>query len=79
MEGIFNMTAHGNSIRAILEGGPGSIPATSRVQMVSPFNDKIKVPHYNGYEHFERTSEPDGSNLFQEIVFRWTMRTKAAE
>lgn len=65
------------TVRAILDGGPESIPQASRVQLVNSHEEKIKLPHYGGYEHFERT------DLFgedaTEIIFRWTMRTKIAE
>ena len=71
--------AETGEIHAILEGGPVSIPGTSRSRLVSPLDEKIKVPHEGGYEHFERTSEitPDGHQ--QPVVYRWTMRTAIAE
>ena len=79
MEGITTATADQNSVRAILEGGPAGIPEPSRVQMVSPLNEKIKIPHCGGYEHFERIGEPGDGDLAREVVFRWAMRTKVAE
>lgn len=45
-------------VQAILEGGPATIPHASRVRAVSPLDEKVKLPHYGGYEHFERTGRP---------------------
>jgi hypothetical protein len=67
------------SVRAILEGGPDSIPAASRIQEVSPLDEKIKFPHYGGYEHFERVGWLDENTSSQHLIFRWTMRTELAE
>ena len=72
-------TSAAKSVRAILHGGPESIPNETRVQLVSPHDEKIKLPHYGGYEHFERTAMLDASDISEEIVFRWTMRTELAE
>jgi Family of unknown function (DUF5988) len=66
-------------VRAILRGGPESIPDESRVQIVSPRVEKIKMPHFGGYEHFERTTAVDASGVPVEVIFRWTMRTEMAE
>lgn len=67
------------SVRAILHGGPESIPNETRVQLVGPLDEKVKLPHYGGYEHFERTAALDVNGISEEIVFRWTMRTEMAE
>jgi hypothetical protein len=64
-------------ILAVLEGGPVSLPKASRTQLVEPLAQKIKIPFYGGYEHFERIS-PVKENSAQ-TVFRWTMRTAVAE
>lgn len=72
--------APGTSLmRAVLEGGPEGIPEASRLRVVSPVDDKIKIVHYGGYEHFERTDMLDDSGSFPQIVFRWTTRTEIAE
>jgi hypothetical protein len=71
--------SHSSSVLAVLEGGPINIPRTSRVQNVGPLDEKIKVPHYGGYEHFERTEVRDENVSPLEIVYRWTMRTEMAE
>jgi hypothetical protein len=68
-----------NVIQAILVGGPQSIPETSRVQTVSPLDEKIKLPHYGGYEHFERVGWPDRHPSARQFTYRWVMRTKIAE
>jgi hypothetical protein len=72
------------SVRAVLEGGPASFPEAWRVQAVGPQEEKIKIPHYGGYEHFERVGGLDGNGLdgngaCREVVFVWTMRTEMAE
>jgi hypothetical protein len=64
--------------QAVLEGGPESIPAAQRTQEVSPFDEKIKLPHHGGYEHFERVGSLEG-NTAEHLVYRWTMRTQVAE
>lgn len=64
---------------AVLQGGPEGIPETSRLHVVSPVDDKIKIAHYGGYEHFERTNVLDESGSDPQIVFRWTTRTEIAE
>lgn len=79
MEDAIKATSNANSVRAVLEGGPASIPNASRIQTVGSNDEKIKVLHYGGYEHFERTGELDENASYQQIVFRWTMRTKMAE
>jgi Family of unknown function (DUF5988) len=79
MEETGRTTPAVRSVRAVLEGGLASIPIASRIQTVGPHDEKIKLPHYGGYEHFERTSELDENAAHQEVVFRWTMRTKIAE
>jgi len=64
------------SVLAVLEGGPTTLSDISRTQTVSAFAEKIKIPHYGGYEHFERTEEfLENSH----IIFRWMMRTEVAE
>jgi Family of unknown function (DUF5988) len=68
-----------NSIHAVLEGGPVTIPDTSRIQVVSPFDEKVKLPHYGGYEHFERTVSLVEDASCRQIIYRWTMRTELAE
>jgi hypothetical protein len=66
-------------VLAVLEGGPASLSEALRMQTVSAFAQKIKVPHYGGYEHFERASEVEENASPAHVVFRWTMRTEVAE
>lgn len=66
------------AVQAVLEGGPESIPAAQRTQEVSPFDEKIKLPHHGGYEHFERVGSLEG-NTVEQLVYRWSMRTEVAE
>lgn len=68
-----------NSILAVLVGGPASLPEATRIQEVSPFAQKIKVPYYGGYEHFERTCPLEENALSAQITFSWTTRTELAE
>lgn len=68
-----------NSVQAVLEGGPESIPAASRIQEVSPLDEKVKLPYYGGYEHFERTGSLVEDTSCRQVIFRWTMRTEMAE
>lgn len=79
MEDLAKSTSATNSEWALLEGGPASIPNTLRTQQVGPADEKIKIPHYGGYEHFERVDGIDQLISLQQIVFRWTMRTEMAE
>jgi hypothetical protein len=79
MEEIVRGASGANPICAVLEGGPEGLPEASRLQVVSPIDDKIKILHYGGYEHFERTDMLDESGSFPQIVFRWTRRTEMAE
>ena len=64
---------------AVLQGGPEGIPDASRLQVVSPVDDKIKIVHYGGHEHFARTDLLDESGSSPQIVFRWAKRTEMAE
>ncbi|MGD0602061.1 MAG: DUF5988 family protein [Streptosporangiaceae bacterium] len=79
MDSTAKTTSTINPVRAILHGGPQSIPNETRVQLVSPLDEKIKLPHYGGYEHFERIAAIDTSGILEEIAFHWTMRTELAE
>jgi Family of unknown function (DUF5988) len=72
-------TTRTRSVRAVLEGGPESIPAASRIRAVDPQEEKIKLPHYGGYEHFERADWLDEGTSSRHLIYRWTMRTKVAE
>jgi len=78
MQKIVDGVLAGNPVTVRLVGGPASIDGAARVREVDAQEDKIKLPHQGGYEHFERVAEtPAGERPVPE--FRWTMRTKAAE
>jgi Family of unknown function (DUF5988) len=79
MEDLAKRTSATESVQALLEGGPASMPNTWCIQQVSPADQKIKIQYYGGYEHFERVGEPDEHISREQIVFRWTMRTEVAE
>lgn len=63
------------SVDVILVGGPVDIPRESRLCRVEPSDDKVKLGHGSGYEHFERTDDTEAERR----VFRWTTRTYIAE
>ncbi|MEU8082785.1 DUF5988 family protein [Micromonospora sp. NPDC049101] len=67
-------------IDAVLEGGPTSFPAHLRSHRVPRTEQKVKIAHYGGYEHFERGPDT-GDPLVRggPVVFRWTTRTRVAE
>ncbi|WP_328348215.1 DUF5988 family protein [Micromonospora sp. NBC_00421] len=67
----------GGIVDAVLEGGPTTLPAELRSHRVPLVEHKIKLPHYGGYEHFERdtTGVVDGTP----VVFQWSGRTRIAE
>jgi len=60
-------------IEVLLQGGPADFPPELRTHRVTGDMRKVKVPHYDGYEHFELLDPavPD--------VFLWTGRTRVAE
>jgi hypothetical protein len=79
MKDMLTKTAEPGSLPAILEGGPTSIPAELRTQEVGPLEEKIKLLHWGGYEHFERAGDLVDDTSSRQILFRWTMRTEIAE
>jgi hypothetical protein len=79
MDDMIIDTVEINSVQAVLRGGPATIPAASRIQEVSPLDEKVKLSYYGGYEHFERTTTLIEDASCRQIIFRWTMRTEMAE
>jgi hypothetical protein len=61
--------------KAVLEGGPQTLSKEFRSLLIDPKEEKIKVPHHGGYEHFERTDD----TIQDELVFLWKTRTEVAE
>ncbi|MEU9065957.1 DUF5988 family protein [Streptomyces sp. NPDC048109] len=73
-----------NTIEAVLVGGPADIPAEARnvrlrITDESNLDDKIKLRHRNGYEHFERAPGAVRPDRTSPVVFHWTTCTKIAE
>jgi hypothetical protein len=77
-DGIIKMIEFG-FVQAVLEGGPATIPNASRTQEVGSFEEKVKLPHYGGYEHFERAGSLVEDTSCRQVIFRWTTRTEMAE
>jgi hypothetical protein len=67
----------GGAVSAVLEGGPSDLPGAMRTVHVPPDQEKIKVLHRCGYEHFERGNAAPSAE--RPVVFQWTMRTRVAE
>ena len=69
-------------VTAVLLGGPASLPQAQRRQQVPARENKIKIPHMGGYEHFFRAGGDDEEFVASAglpLIFNWTMRTKIAE
>jgi hypothetical protein len=65
------------AIDVVLEGGPDGIsPASVLGGRSLAAQDRLKIPHQGGYEHFERLGTPVSATP---TVFRWVARTKIAE
>lgn len=77
--GVAQIRAQINFVEAVLEGGPDTIPTASRIREVSPLDEKVKLPHYGGYEHFERIRSLVEDTSCLQVIFRWTTRTEMAE
>lgn len=67
-------TIHEEECRLV--GGPNYLPEELRRPVVHVDELKVKVDFYNGWEHFERVDEFTETGI---PIFRWSMRTKAAE
>jgi len=65
------------TIAVVLEGGPTDLPPAVRSLRIPAEDQKVKIAHRGGYEHFERgeRSHPDDAG----VVFHWTTLTKVAE
>ncbi|MFI2437085.1 DUF5988 family protein [Streptomyces sp. NPDC018693] len=67
----------------VLSGGPQDIPVEARTLRLNLANrnpdEKIKIRHGNGYEHFERSPDSGTQDGSGPVVFRWTRRTRIAE
>jgi Family of unknown function (DUF5988) len=69
-------------VTAVLLGGPVSLPQALRRRQVDARENKIKIPHMGGYEHFFRAGGDDEEFIASAglpLIFNWAMRTKIAE
>ncbi|MBC3839613.1 hypothetical protein GXW82_03435 [Streptacidiphilus sp. 4-A2] len=74
------LDTHSGGFGALLQGGPAEIPSDRREQPAHAGEGRIKLPHYGGYEHFERTEERSvGYDGQPRQVYRWVTRTEIAE
>jgi hypothetical protein len=60
-----------STVHVVLVGGPSGIPRSLIVSKTLAANEKLKICHLDGYEHFVRDAELGN-------VFVWSMRTKMA-
>ena len=63
-------------IDLVLVGGPADLPLTERIRRVAQLDEKIKIEHRGGYEHFVRTGITYGDGR---MVYEWVTRTRIAE
>jgi hypothetical protein len=79
MDDLATGTAEATSAQGVLQGGPATIPTEARIREVGPLETTIKLSHYGGYEHFERTASLAQDTARRQVIYRWTMRTDVAE
>jgi hypothetical protein len=65
-------------IHVVLKGGPDDLPINLRTRHEPVHDEKLKIPHRGGYEHFERCP-PNTTESMAPIVYYWTTRTHIAE
>ncbi|GAA4076265.1 DUF5988 family protein [Nonomuraea soli] len=67
-------------VNIFLLGGPSDFPEGARYRRLDNLDEKVKIQHRSGYEHFERSDEHYhvGGDC-QGVVYRWTTRTRIAE
>ncbi|MFF1274895.1 MULTISPECIES: DUF5988 family protein [Streptomyces] len=73
-----------STIEAVLVGGPADIPEEARtvrlpVTIDGNLDEKVKLRHLNGYEHFERAPGAVDPDRTSPVIFQWTTCTKIAE
>jgi hypothetical protein len=79
MDGFAANAPSEGMVEIVLVGGPADIPAEARRCRAISAEERIKLAHRGGYEHFEPTSVQADEGGSSARVFRWTMRTKIAE
>lgn len=67
-----------SEVEVVLVGGPTELPERCRVPRSAVAGRKLKIPLRGGREHFELAGTGDLEGAGRP-VFRWTMRTEAAE
>jgi hypothetical protein len=73
-------TDHERMVDVLLVGGPVDLPETVRSRRIvaATADEKIKVKHRSGYEHFVPSADSGGGETGP-LVFRWVYSTKIAE
>jgi hypothetical protein len=66
-------------VDAILLGGPVDIAEAVRRRRVAVTDERIKICHRGGYEHFERDNADGAPGGQRPVVYHWTMHTRIAE
>jgi uncharacterized protein DUF5988 len=64
-------------VTAVLVGAPETFPRDAERLRVRFSTKRLKVPHYGGYEHFERESDTPAGDC--EMIYSWVGRTRVAE
>jgi hypothetical protein len=70
---VVQMTDVQQLVTVDLRGGPPNFPENLRHPQASPAEERLKISHYGGYEHFERDPESG------DPVYNWVGRTCVAE
>ncbi|GHB71860.1 hypothetical protein GCM10010331_69830 [Streptomyces xanthochromogenes] len=66
-----------NARHVLLEGGPADIP--EQYPQPDDDSDRLRVPHLNGYEHYEFTGTYRADTAGPIPVYRWIYTTLIAE
>jgi Family of unknown function (DUF5988) len=65
-------------VEVLLAGGPTDLPAAARRLHADAGENRIKMLHCGGYEHFERVDGQDTADGCP-VIYRWVARTRIAE
>ncbi|MFD7921930.1 DUF5988 family protein [Streptomyces sp. NPDC059740] len=63
----------------LLRGGPAALTETDRLRHVENRDERVRVRHGSGFEHFEATEETVMTDQGHLQVFEWSYRTRIAE
>ncbi|GGV07949.1 DUF5988 family protein [Kitasatospora aureofaciens] len=72
------MSVTSYSLLVFLRGGPSDIPEIHEVESGSA-EDRLKIPRWNGYEHFALTQDFKDVGGVLMPVYQWSYRTAIAE